>query len=123
MYTVFRITGSPEMVSDIAPAMEAINVGSMPKVDARVRGDGYAVGLCDHPDWENHIATISWFIESNRDALALARASGGTLAVDVAVEPGDVGDAPWLSITVHEDLMNALSSVGARFIVSLYGVD
>lgn len=121
MYTVFRIMGPESKVGGLQRAVDAINAGgSGGLVELRQRDDGYVVDLCDQPSWVEHSAAIFRFVVRSREALALARADGASLVVDVAVEPEDGGDTPWLAIILAEDLLDALASVSARFEVSLY---
>ena len=121
MDTVLRITAPASNLDELARVVPAIEPhGAVGPVEARPRGDGYVIVLCDQPSWEPHADAIVRFFEGNRDALALARAAGATLAVDVAVATDDLRDVPYLSVTAWEDVMDALAAVGARFIVSMY---
>ena len=116
-----RITAPASNLDELARVVRAIEPhGAVGHVKARHRGDGYVVDLCGEPSWESHFEAILRFVEGNRDALALARAAGAILAVDVAVATEDVQGVPYLSVTIWEELVDALASVGARFIVSLY---
>jgi hypothetical protein len=122
VYTVFRIaTAADGMAHDLAQLIDAIDTrGSCGEMEPRRGSDGYAVALCNEPSWAEHSAAIVRFLEKNRDALARVRAHDAWLAVDVAVEPGDGRDAPWLSLVLSDNLMDALVSVGVRFAFSVY---
>jgi hypothetical protein len=121
VYSVFRFTATASMLSDLAWVFYAIVTrGCSGQIEPRARDDGYAVALCEQPPWAEHSAAVLRFVGDNRDALARARAGGATLDVDVAVEPDDVQVLPFVSLTLSEDLVDALASVAARFTISLY---
>lgn len=121
MYTVLRLTSAVGKVPELAHLIEEMNAGqARTRVEPRTKGDGYVAVVSDQPSWSEHAAAVLDFLEVNRDALMSARASGAIVSVDVAVEPEDRPDVPWLELTLSEALLAALSAVGARFVMSFY---
>lgn len=122
MLTIMRITAPPSQIDALQGVIGAIDA-SLASGEAQWRerrGDGYVVDLCDSPAWSEHSSAIQRFVAGNREALALARSTGASLAVDVAVDADDVEGIPFLEVEFGEDLMVALAAVSVRLVVSLY---
>ena len=120
MYSVLRLT-SPDVIGldDLDRIVEEVETDPQNPLRRRYRGDGFSAVLCDEPSWDRHATAIAEFLKANKDALSSQRSRGYVIAIDVAVEPED-GTAAFLQVLFPEELVAALSTVGARLVVTLY---
>lgn len=124
MLTVARIAYQPAEPIDVADLVAEANANT-PWAEFSLRerrGDGYAATVCDDGDWYTHTAAVTDFLRANRDALRRIRDAGAELQIDMAYWPEDHPPFGIMCRTLEmdENLLEALTAVGAAFALSMY---
>ena len=122
MYSVLRATGTPDIQSELGAFVTAINAVRPQLADGRRREDGFTVEISSSESWEEHVRSLSSFVEAFADHVDQVRQIGAMITCDVAVQPEDRNgtDHPDHSVYFETDLLALLSTVGIRIEVTSY---
>ena len=122
MYTVIRFVGAPELLNaliEVGSAMNAVRTGIYTGV--RKAGDGFCCEVSSSPEWGEHQREILQFITDFGEFIKKAVQCGGSVTVDVAVEPEDRESGSLiLVLRCEHELLAALASCGAAVEMSIY---
>jgi len=114
MYTVIRFVAesasAAEQLGRIGALLNEAIQGAYERVD-RI-GGRFSVSLSTADSWLAHVLAIGEFVRTADGVIAEARVNHVGVEIDVAVEPQEISEKPYLSLAVSPHLMQHLSAVG-----------
>ena len=120
MYTVMRFmcaTAEPSALERIGGEMNVVRPGSFQGM--RQRGDGFSIDVSAAASWSEHRRAIEDLLAAFAPHIAAAFKVGGSVSVDVAVEPEDHEHAS-RGLMLDAALLRLLTSHGVQFEVTVY---
>ena len=119
MYSVIRfVSGNEALLKKIGTELNIIRPRSYDGID-RI-GGRFSCSVSKLDSWYEHSEAILVLLTELRTFLASCKKKNIELVVDLAVEPEDYHDKPWISLGFDYKFMSALVRNGVEFEITYY---